>query len=67
MRMVFGLVLLLGLGLAGFAVYMAQGYISAQRDAELARERAARRTQANRADDGSRVRQQASRSATATS
>lgn len=28
MRMVFGLVLVLGLGLAGFAVYMAQGYIA---------------------------------------
>ncbi|MEM0948632.1 MAG: Flp pilus assembly protein CpaB [Pseudomonadota bacterium] len=36
MRMVFGLVLLLGLGLAGFAVYMAQGFVS-QRDAEMAR------------------------------
>ena len=33
MRMVFGLVLVLGLGLAGFAVYMAQGYI-AQTQAE---------------------------------
>ncbi len=41
MRMVFGLVLLVGLGLAGFAVYMAQEYISAN-EAELARERAAR-------------------------
>ncbi len=28
MRMVFGLVLILGLGLAGFAVYMAKGYLS---------------------------------------
>ena len=28
MRMVFGLVLILGLGLAGFAVYMAKGYFS---------------------------------------
>ena len=28
MRMVFGLVLILGLGLAGFAVYMAKGFIS---------------------------------------
>ncbi len=28
MRIVFGLVLILGLGLAGFAVYMAQGYIA---------------------------------------
>lgn len=41
MRLVFGLVLLLGLGLAGFAVYMAKGYIEAN-EAELARERAAR-------------------------
>jgi pilus assembly protein CpaB len=41
MRMVFGLVLLLGLGLAGFAVYMAQGYIE-QTEAQLAEERAAR-------------------------
>lgn len=41
MRMVFGLVLLLGLGLAGFAVYMAQGYINTYQ-AELSRERAAR-------------------------
>lgn len=42
MRLVFGLVLLLGLGLAGFAVYMAQGYINAH-EAELAREREARK------------------------
>jgi len=41
MRMVFGLVLMLGLGLAGFAVYMAKDYINAYQ-AELARERAAR-------------------------
>lgn len=41
MRMVFGLVLLVGLGLAGFAVYMAQGYINTYQ-AELSRERAAR-------------------------
>lgn len=41
MRIVFGLVLLVGLALAGFAVYMAQGYISSYQ-AELARERAAR-------------------------
>ena len=41
MRLVFGAVLFLGLGLAGFAVYMAQGYISAHETA-LARERAAR-------------------------
>lgn len=41
MRMIFGLVLVLGLALAGAAVYLAQGYIS-QTQAELARERAAR-------------------------
>ena len=38
MRLVFGLVLLLGLGLAGFAVFMAQEYIS-ENEAALARER----------------------------
>lgn len=41
MRIVFGLVLVLGLGLAGFAVYMAQAYIG-QTQAALERERAAR-------------------------
>jgi pilus assembly protein CpaB len=41
MRMVFGLVLVLGLGLAGFAVYMAQGFIS-KTQAELELEREAR-------------------------
>ncbi|MDU8942950.1 Flp pilus assembly protein CpaB [Ovoidimarina sediminis] len=41
MRLVFMFVLLLGLGLAGFAVYMAQDYI-AQNEAALAKERAAR-------------------------
>ena len=41
MRLVFGLVLILGLGLAGFAVYMAKGYVG-NYQAELARERAAR-------------------------
>lgn len=41
MRMVFGLVMLLGLALAGFAVYMAQGYIN-DTQAQLDRERAAR-------------------------
>ncbi|HEX9857493.1 MAG TPA: Flp pilus assembly protein CpaB [Paracoccaceae bacterium] len=41
MRMLFGLVLVLGLALAGAAVYLAQGYIS-QTQAELAAERAAR-------------------------
>ena len=40
MRAVFGLVLVLGLGLAGFAVYMVQGYFEEQ-EAALARERAA--------------------------
>jgi pilus assembly protein CpaB len=44
MRLVFGLVLILGLGLAGFAVYMAQGYIE-QYEAALAKERAARAQQ----------------------
>jgi pilus assembly protein CpaB len=39
MRMVFGLVLIVGVALAGFAVYMAQGFIS-KTQAELARERA---------------------------
>lgn len=39
MRLVFGLVLVVGLGLAGFAVYMAKNYIGAYQ-AELARERA---------------------------
>ena len=41
MRIVFGLVLIIGLGLAGGAVYLAQGYIGENR-AELERERAAR-------------------------
>ena len=41
MRMVFGLVLVIGLGLAGFAVYLAQGYIS-KTQAQLDAERAAR-------------------------
>ena len=40
MRLVFGLVLLMGVGLAGFAVYMAQQYIG-QTQAELAQARAA--------------------------
>lgn len=39
MRMVFGLVLIIGFGLAGFAVYMAQGFISQYKHA-LASERA---------------------------
>ena len=41
MRMVFGLVLIVGLGLAGFAVYMAKNYIQGYQ-AELANERAQR-------------------------
>ena len=41
MRLVFGLVLVVGLGLASFAVYIAKDYIGAYQ-AELARERAAR-------------------------
>lgn len=41
MRMVFGLVLVVGLALAGFAVYMAQGFISQTQNA-LAEERAIR-------------------------
>ena len=41
MRLVFGLVLVVGLGLASFAVYMAKDYIGAYQ-AELARERSAR-------------------------
>lgn len=40
MRAVFGLVLIIGLGLAGFAVYMVQGYFEEQ-EAALAAERAA--------------------------
>ncbi len=41
MRMIFGLVLIVGLSLAGFAVYMAQNYIAATQTA-LEKERAAR-------------------------
>ncbi len=41
MRLVFGLVLVLGIGLAGFAVYMANGYIQSYK-AELSKERAQR-------------------------
>ncbi len=44
MRLVFGIVLLAGLGLAGFAVYMAQGYIS-QYESALAQERSERAKQ----------------------
>lgn len=39
MRALFGLVLLVGMGLAGFAVYMVQGFVSEQ-EVALARERA---------------------------
>lgn len=39
MRSLFGLVLLVGMGLAGFAVYMVQGFVSQQENA-LAQERA---------------------------
>lgn len=41
MRIVFGLVLIIGVGLAGFAVYMARDFIGSQQ-AQLAAERAAR-------------------------
>lgn len=41
MRLIFGLVLILGVALAGFAVYMARDYIGAQK-AQLAAERALR-------------------------
>ncbi|HHB80281.1 MAG TPA: Flp pilus assembly protein CpaB, partial [Aliiroseovarius sp.] len=41
MRLIFGLVLILGVGLAGFAVYMARNYIGAQNQ-QLAAERALR-------------------------
>lgn len=41
MRIVFALVLLIGVGLAGFAVHMARGYVSAT-EQQLAAERAAR-------------------------
>jgi pilus assembly protein CpaB len=41
MRIVFALVLLIGVSLAGFAVYMARGYVSAT-EQQLAAERAAR-------------------------
>lgn len=41
MRLIFGLVLILGVGLAGFAVYMARDYIGAQKQ-QLAAERALR-------------------------
>ncbi len=43
MRAVFGLVLVLGMGLAGFAVYMVKGYMSDQ-EAALAQERARAQT-----------------------
>jgi len=40
MRAVFGLVLLVGMGLAGFAIYMVQGYFE-QQNAALHAQRAA--------------------------
>ena len=40
MRAVFGLVLIVGMGLAGFAIYMVQGYFQEQ-NANLALQRAA--------------------------
>lgn len=49
MRLVFGLVLVVGLGLASFAVYMAKDYIGAYQ-AELARERSAREQMVTTAD-----------------
>lgn len=42
MRSIFGLVLIIGVGLAGFAVYLAKGYISTY-EARLAREQAVNR------------------------
>jgi pilus assembly protein CpaB len=42
MRLVFALVLMIGLGLAGFAVYMAKGYIETYQ-AQLEKERASRK------------------------
>ena len=39
MRVIFGLVLVLGMGLAGFAVFMVKDYMSAQQ-AQLQQERA---------------------------
>lgn len=47
MRMVFGLVLIIGVALAGFAVYMAQGYLArttAERNALIAAQQAAKPT-----------------------
>jgi len=41
MRAVFGLVLLVGMGLAGFAIYMVKGHFDTQ-EARLSRERARR-------------------------
>ncbi|MEX5729632.1 pilus assembly protein CpaB [Rhodovulum iodosum] len=49
MRLLFGLVLIAGLGLAGFAVYMAQGYIS-EYETALAQERAQRAKQVKLVD-----------------
>ena len=49
MRLVFGLVLVVGLGLAGFAVYMAKSYIQGYQ-AQLAQERAQRAPQIETVD-----------------
>lgn len=49
MRLVFGLVLMVGLGLAGFAVYMAKNYIQGYQ-AQLAHERAQRAPQIETVD-----------------
>lgn len=49
MRLLFGLVLIAGLGLAGFAVYMAQGYIN-EYESALAQERAQRAKQVKLVD-----------------
>ncbi len=49
MRLVFGLVLVLGLGLAGFAVYMAKSYIQSYQT-QLAKERAQRAPQIETVD-----------------
>lgn len=49
MRVIFALVLLVGLGLAGFAVYMAQNYIEGYQSA-LAKEKAARKPEIETVD-----------------
>ncbi|MBU2992002.1 Flp pilus assembly protein CpaB [Octadecabacter sp. 1_MG-2023] len=49
MRAVFGLVLIVGMGLAGFAIYMVQGYFE-QQNAALAQQRAANQLAVNTVD-----------------